>query len=75
VTDLRNIGLLAGIDLEPRAGKPGARGTAVNQACFEAGILVRNAADTLMVSPPFIIAEEQIQTFFSTLANVLQQVA
>ncbi len=75
VTDLRNIGLLAGIDLEPRAGKPGARGTAVNQACFEAGILVRNAADTLMVSPPFIIAEEQIQTFFSTLANVLQQTA
>jgi len=75
VMDLRNIGLLAGIDLEPRAGAPGARGTAVNQACFEAGILVRNAADTLMVSPPFIIAEEQIQTFFSTLANVLQQVA
>ena len=75
VKDLRNIGLLAGIDLEPRTGAPGARGTAVNQACFEAGILVRNAADTLMVSPPFIIAEEQIQTFFSTLANVLQQVA
>jgi beta-alanine--pyruvate transaminase len=75
VADLRNIGLLAGIDLEPRAGAPGARGTAVNQACFEAGILVRNAADTLMVSPPFVITEEQIQTFFSTLANVLQQTA
>ncbi|HET7085451.1 MAG TPA: aminotransferase class III-fold pyridoxal phosphate-dependent enzyme [Rhizomicrobium sp.] len=75
VADLRNIGLLAGIDLEPRAGAAGARGTAVNQACFEAGILVRNAADTLMVSPPFIIAEEQIQTFFSTLANVLQHIA
>jgi beta-alanine--pyruvate transaminase len=75
VADLRNIGLLAGIDLEPRAGAPGARGTAVNQACFEAGILVRNAADTLMVSPPFIIAEEQIQTFFSTLASVLQKTA
>ena len=75
VADLRNIGLLAGIDLEPRAGAPGARGTEVNQACFEAGILVRNAADTLMVSPPFVIAEEQIQTFFSTLANVLQKTA
>jgi beta-alanine--pyruvate transaminase len=75
VADLRNIGLLAGIDLEPRAGAPGARGTAVNQGCFEAGILVRNAADTLMVSPPFVIAEEQIQTFFSTLANVLQKTA
>ena len=75
VTDLRNIGLLAGIDLEPRAGAPGARGIAVNQACFEAGILVRNAGDTLMVSPPFIISEEQMRTFFSTLANVLQHVA
>lgn len=75
VADLRNIGLLAGVDLEPRAGAPGARGTAVNQACFEAGILVRNAADTLMVSPPFVIAEEQIQTFFSTLAGVLQKTA
>jgi beta-alanine--pyruvate transaminase len=75
VTDLRNIGLLAGIDLEPRTGAPGARGIAVNQACFEAGILVRNAADTLMVSPPFIITEELMQTFFSTLTNVLQHVA
>jgi beta-alanine--pyruvate transaminase len=75
VTDLRNIGLLAGIDLEPRAGAPGARGIAVNQACFEAGILVRNAGDTLMVSPPFIISEEQMRTFFSALANVLQHVA
>jgi len=46
----------------------------VNQLCFEAGILVRNAADTLMLSPPFIITDEEIGRVFDTLATVLARV-
>jgi beta-alanine--pyruvate transaminase len=71
VSDVRTIGLLAAIELQGRTNAPGARGAAVNQACFDAGILIRSSGDTLMISPPFIISEEQIAHLFATLANVI----
>lgn len=75
VGDIRNIGLLAGIDLVPRAGAPGARATEVNQACFEAGVLVRTGGDTFMLSPPLIISEAEIEKLFTTLRAVLEKTA
>jgi len=74
VRDVRSIGLLAGVDLEPRAGARGARGAEVGQRCFDAGMLVRNSGDTLLLSPPLIISEEQIGYVFATLGRVLQSV-
>jgi beta-alanine--pyruvate transaminase len=71
VRDVRSIGLLAGIDLEPREDAAGARGAEVGQRCFEAGMLVRNSGDTLLLSPPLIISEEQIAYVFETLGRVL----
>ena len=71
VRDVRSIGFLAGIDLESRDGAAGARGTEVGQRCFEGGMLVRNSGDTLLLSPPLIIDEEQIAYVFATLARVL----
>jgi beta-alanine--pyruvate transaminase len=71
VQDVRSIGLLAGVDLEPREGAAGARGTEVGQRCFDAGMLVRNSGDTLLLSPPLIIDEEQIAYVFQTLGRVL----
>ncbi|MBL8642599.1 MAG: aminotransferase class III-fold pyridoxal phosphate-dependent enzyme [Rhodospirillaceae bacterium] len=75
VVDIRTIGLLAGIDLSPRPGAAGARGTEVNQACFDQGVLVRTAGDTFMLSPPFLISEEEIDRLFSTLAAILDKTA
>jgi beta-alanine--pyruvate transaminase len=71
VSDVRSIGLLAGIDLEPREGAAGVRGAEAGQRCFEAGMLVRNSGDTLLLSPPLIIDEEQIAHVFATLQRVL----
>ena len=71
VRDVRSIGLLAGIDLEPREGAAGARGAEVGQRCFDAGMLLRNSGDTLLLSPPLIISEEQIAHVFDTLGHVL----
>lgn len=71
VCDVRSIGLLAGIDLQPRDGAPGSRGAEVGQRCFEAGMLVRNSGDTLLFSPPLVITEEQIARVFETLRRVL----
>jgi len=75
VRDVRSIGLLAGVDLEPREGAAGARGAEVGQRCFDAGMLVRNSGDTLLFSPPLIISEEQIAHLFETLGRVLAATA
>ena len=42
VIDVRNIGLMAAVELEPRPGKPGARAYEAFLKCFEAGVLVRS---------------------------------
>jgi beta-alanine--pyruvate transaminase len=73
VLDVRNIGLLAAIDLAPRAGAPGARGNECNTACFEAGVLIRNSGDTLVLSPPLVITEEQIGQVFDTIGEALKR--
>ena len=74
VTDIRNIGLLAAIDLKPRDGAPGARGTECAGRSYNDDILIRNAGDTLMISPPLIITEQQIEEIFSTIRRALDAI-
>ncbi|MGJ5204439.1 aspartate aminotransferase family protein [Bradyrhizobium sp. HKCCYLR20261] len=71
VIDIRNIGLLAAIDLKPRDGAPGARGSECANRCFEDGVLIRGSSDTLVLSPPLIISEEQIEAVFRTIRQAL----
>ncbi len=75
VKDIRNLGLVAGIELEPRADAPGTRAYEVFLKCFEAGVLIRYTGDILAFSPPLIIDEQQIEQIFSTVAKALRQVA
>ncbi|MEO7634489.1 MAG: aspartate aminotransferase family protein [Sphingomicrobium sp.] len=69
VIDLRSIGLVAGIELAPRAGAPGKRGTELFHTCFDAGLLVRATGDTIALSPPLIVDEAQIGMMFGMLAE------
>jgi beta-alanine--pyruvate transaminase len=73
VIDVRNIGLVAGVELEPRAGAPGQRGREVFQACFERGVLIRVTGDIVALSPPLIITPDQIDQIVQVLAQVLGQ--
>lgn len=70
VTDIRNLGLMAGIDLAPKGGE---RGYAAMVAAFEAGILIRCTGDTLAMSPPLIVSEAQIDQLVSTLRTVISK--
>ncbi|QIM73500.1 aspartate aminotransferase family protein [Bordetella trematum] len=74
VIDIRNIGLVAGIELAPRAGAPGARAGQVFQRCFEQGLMVRYTGNTIAVSPPLIIDEAQIGQIFETIGQVLKEI-
>ena len=75
VIDIRTIGLVAGIELESRPEKFGARAFEVFQRCFDEGVLVRITADTIALSPPLIVERAQIDQIFETLARVLGGVA
>jgi beta-alanine--pyruvate transaminase len=75
VKDIRNLGLIAGIELESRDGAPGARAYEAFVKCFEAGVLVRYTGDTLAFSPPLIVSDEQLDTIFDTVKEVLATVA
>ena len=74
VIDIRNLGLVGGIELEPRAGAVGKRGLETHVKCFEAGVLVRFTGDILAMSPPLIIEEAQIDRIVETLRTVLQSI-
>ncbi len=75
VKDIRNLGLVAGVELEPRAGQPGARAYEAFLKCFEKGLMVRFTGDILAFSPPLIINEHQIQEMFSIVGDALKKVA
>jgi beta-alanine--pyruvate transaminase len=72
VIDIRNLGLVAGIELQPRAGSPGARAFDVFVKAFEKGILVRFTGDIIALSPPLIIEPAQIDQLITTLGGVLR---
>ncbi|CAM2166537.1 Omega-aminotransferase [Paraburkholderia sacchari] len=74
VKDIRNLGLVAGIELDSRDGAPGARAYEVFVKCFEAGVLIRFTGDILAFSPPLIVTEEEIERLFGTVREVLAKV-
>lgn len=72
VIDIRNLGLVAGIEMEPRAGAPGARAYEVFVKAYEKGILIRYTGDILALSPPLIIEPAQIDQLVTTLKDVIR---
>src|SRR5690606_19819231 len=75
VVDVRNLGLVAGIELTPRPDAPGARAAEVFAKCFDQGLLVRYTGDILAISPPLIIEEAQITEIFEKIGSVLDTVS
>jgi beta-alanine--pyruvate transaminase len=74
VIDIRNFGLVAGIELEPRGGAPGARGQEVWRWCFDHGLLTRVTGDIVALSPPLIVENKHIDRIFGTLADAIRAV-
>jgi beta-alanine--pyruvate transaminase len=72
VIDVRNIGLIAGIELEPIPGKPTARAFEAFLRAYQKGVLIRTTGDTIALSPPFIIEKSHIDQIFDTLREILK---
>jgi beta-alanine--pyruvate transaminase len=74
VIDVRDMGLIAGIELEPRAGKPTARALDIFRWCFDQGVLVRVTGDIVALSPPLIIEKPHVDRIFGTLSDAIRAV-
>ena len=75
VIDLRNLGLIGAVELEPIPGKPGARAFEAFVRAFEKGILIRVTGDIIALSPPLIIERQHVDELFGKLADVLRSLA
>lgn len=72
VIDIRNIGMMGGVELAPRDDGPTLRALDAFRRCFDAGLLVRTVGDTIALTPPLIIDEDQIGQIVETIAKVLR---
>jgi beta-alanine--pyruvate transaminase len=75
VIDLRNLGLIGAIELEPIAGQPTKRAMDVFARCFDDGLLIRTTGDTIALSPPLIIEDRHIERIVDTLTRALKATA
>jgi beta-alanine--pyruvate transaminase len=74
VVDVRSLGLVAGVELAPRGGAPGARAGAVFRHCFEHGLLARYTGETIALSPPLILEKAHIDEIVSKLGDAIAAV-
>jgi beta-alanine--pyruvate transaminase len=72
VIDCRNLGIIAGIELEPIPGRPTARAFDAFLKCYEKGLLIRTTGDIIALSPPLILERSHIDEMFGLLAEVLR---
>jgi beta-alanine--pyruvate transaminase len=76
VVDIRTVGITAGIDLAPITDAPGKRGfEAMNSAFHDHELMLRIAGDTLALTPPLIISEDQIGEIVDKVGKIIRAVA
>ena len=71
VIDIRNAGLIAGIELVPRPGLPADRAMRVFQRCFDNGLLIRTTGDIIALSPPLICERTHVDRIVETLQGAI----
>ena len=76
VVDIRTLGLTAAIDLAPKADGAGIRGMEALSASFhDHDILLRITGDTIALTPPLIVSEDQIGEIVDKVARTIRAVA
>lgn len=72
VKDIRNLGLVAAIELESRDGAVWARANEAMKLAWKNDMMIRVTGDIIALSPPLIITEYEIHTLFGKLAEILE---
>jgi beta-alanine--pyruvate transaminase len=74
VIDIRNLGIVAGIELEPRPGAPTKRAAELFHNCFDSGLLIRVTGDIVALSPPLILERGHIDEMIGRIGELLETV-
>ncbi|MEN9894667.1 MAG: hypothetical protein RIR97_519 [Pseudomonadota bacterium] len=74
VIDIRNIGLIGAVELQPIAGEPTKRAFSAFLKAYENGLLIRTTGDIIALSPPLIITKDQIDEIVDGLRKVLNSI-
>jgi beta-alanine--pyruvate transaminase len=72
VIDIRSVGMVGAVELEPRPGQPGARALEAFRKAFELGVTVRLYADNLSMAPPLIMERKHIDELLGKLRVTIQ---
>ena len=75
VIDIRNIGLVGGIELAAIPGEPTRRAFGIFLDLYERGLLVRTTGDIIALSPPLIIEPAQIDQIVEMIRQALRRAA
>jgi beta-alanine--pyruvate transaminase len=75
VIDIRNLGLVGGIELAPIEGEPGKRAFSIFLDAWERGVLIRTTGDTIALSPPLIVEKQHIEQMVGTIADCIERAA
>ena len=73
VIDVRNVGLIGAVELEPLPGQPTARAMQVFRDCFDNGVIVRTTGDIVAFSPPLVISEGEIAQVVDSVRAALRR--
>jgi beta-alanine--pyruvate transaminase len=74
VIDIRNVGLAAGIDIEPDANAPGRRGyDAMRRAFADENMVIRVGGDTIALAPALVATETDIEKMVDGVRAVLEK--
>ncbi len=74
VIDIRNVGLIGAIELEPMAGQPAKRAFNAFVRAFEKGSLIRVTGDIIALSPPLIVENAHIDELVDCIRAVLEEI-
>jgi beta-alanine--pyruvate transaminase len=66
---------MAGVELEPRPGAPGARGYELFVDCFQRGLLIRVTGDIVALSPPLTVEDQHIDEMVDIIKQGLERIA
>jgi len=72
VIDIRNIGMVGAVELEPFEGAPTKRGFEAFLNSYEAGLLTRVTGDVIALSPPLIAERSHIDQIIGIFGGVLR---
>jgi beta-alanine--pyruvate transaminase len=75
VIGIRALGLAGAVELSPIPGAPGKRAFDIFMHCYHNGVLIRPAAENIVICPPYIVEKAHIERIVEVVAEAIRKYA